>query len=278
MRATRLGRRPGAAGVGLTTGLLVVWAGLSASLGSVAGAAGVAAPLPSTATPSPVPGPRAAYQCAYNQATDAFTGANGTASAIGWEGNNQGVVTCLGGTFVVQYGVLYQDFGFGLYGGQRTTWTDADGYLPAQITTFRTAGAVVSITEFADRVVIGGHAYVAVYARVRVANPTNHAVTADPDPSSGLVPIATAPDTVAPHCRPSTTTWWPPTGSASPTPGPGTRRWPAPAASSSTSPTCGASGTGNWPASPECRCPTPPSTRPIAAGSSPPRSPAAATP
>jgi hypothetical protein len=109
------------------------------------------------------------------------------------------VVTCLGGTFVVQYGILYQDFGFGLYGGQRTTWTDADGYLPAQITTFRTAGAVVSITEFADRVVIGGHAYVAVYARVLVANPTDHAVSADPDPSSGLVPIATGPDTVAPH-------------------------------------------------------------------------------
>jgi hypothetical protein len=193
MRATRLGPRPLVVGVGLTVALLTAWGG--------AGPArpGVAAPVPSTANPPEVPGPRAAYQCAYNQSTDAFTGAHGTASAIGWEGNNQGVVTCLGGTFVVQYGVLYQDFGFGLYGGQRTTWTDADGYLPAQITTFRTAGAVVSITEFADRVVIGGNAYVAVYARVVVANPTDHAVTADPDPSSGLVPVATAPDTVAPH-------------------------------------------------------------------------------
>ena len=34
----------------------------------------------------------------------------------------------------------------------------------------------VAITEFADRVVLGGHPYVAVYSRVRVDNPTGHAV------------------------------------------------------------------------------------------------------
>jgi hypothetical protein len=189
------------AGVGLTVVLLTAWGGFPVPAGaaSTVGGSGAAPPPPSVATPAQVPGPAAAYQCAYNQSTDAFTGAYGTASAIGWEGNAQGVVTCLGGTFVVQYGILYQDFGFGLYGGQRTIWTDADGYLPAQITRFGYAGAVVSITEFADRLVIDGHAYVAVYARVAVANPTDHAVTADPDPSSGLVPIATAPDTVAPH-------------------------------------------------------------------------------
>ena len=80
------------------------------------------------------------YDCTYNVSTDAFTGAYGTASAIGWEGNEQGVVTCLGGTFFVQDGI-YKNFGFGIYDGAPTTWTDADGYLPAQITTFRRSGA-----------------------------------------------------------------------------------------------------------------------------------------
>ena len=152
---------------------------------------------PST-TPSGPTGPAAAYDCNFNLATDAFTGADATASAIGWEGNHQGVVTCLGGTFVVQNG-LNQNYGFGIYTGAPTTWVDADGYLPAQITTFRRARAVVAITEFADRVVIGGNAFVAVYARVEVTNPTNRQVDADPQPSPGLVPIDTAPTRVQPH-------------------------------------------------------------------------------
>ena len=67
---------------------------------------------------------------------------------------------------------LFQDDGFGIYAGQRTTWTDADGYLPAQTTTFTIGGgATVSITEFADRVVLGGAPFVAVYSRVRVVEP-----------------------------------------------------------------------------------------------------------
>ncbi len=78
---------------------------------------------------------RKSYDCKYNTSTSAFTGAGGTASAIGWEGNYEGVVTCLGGTFFVQDGIN-RDYGFGIYSGTPTTWTDAEGYLPAQITTF----------------------------------------------------------------------------------------------------------------------------------------------
>jgi hypothetical protein len=47
-------------------------------------------------------GTSAKYKCSFNVNTDAFTGAYGTASAIGWEGNASGVTTCLGGSFVVQ--------------------------------------------------------------------------------------------------------------------------------------------------------------------------------
>ena len=53
--------------------------------------------------------------------TEAFTGANGTASAIGWLGDHNSIVTCLGGTFVIQDGPgdLFQNDGFGIYDGQR---------------------------------------------------------------------------------------------------------------------------------------------------------------
>ena len=74
-----------------------------------------------------------------------------------------------------------------------------DGYLPAQVTTFTRAGAVVSITEFADRLVVHGDEYVAVYSRVSVHNPTGRAISADPEPAAGMVSLDTAPGAVAPH-------------------------------------------------------------------------------
>jgi hypothetical protein len=143
-------------------------------------------------------GPAPGYDCTLNLNTDAYTGADGTASAIGWEGNHEGVVTCLGGTFFVQNGID-RDYGFGIYAGTPTTWADADGYLPAQVTTFRSGRADVAITEFADKIVLDGDAYVAVYCRVAIDNPTDHLLVADPEPSPGLVALDATSDTVTPH-------------------------------------------------------------------------------
>jgi len=185
---------------------------LVAAVGSFAGsevdrpaAAAPVAGAPATTTGG---GPASRYDCdlTIRPADAAFTGADGTASEIGWEGNRQGVVTCLGGVFYIQ-DVLYPDqgigfgtnYGFGIYDGGPTTWTDADGYLPAQITSFSRDGAKVSITEFCDEVVLAGAPFVAVYSRVAVTNPTDHVVEADPDASPGLVPLDAAPDAVAPH-------------------------------------------------------------------------------
>ncbi len=177
--------------------------------GVLTGVAGPSSAAVATYPPGPgvgspgsggVTGQPGTYDCQFNINTDAFTGAYGTASAIGWEGNHQGVVTCLGGAFVVQDGINQnQNYGFGIYTGAPVSWVDADGYLPAQITTFRRSGAIVTITEFADRLVVGGNAFVAVYCRVGVTNPTNRAVAANPEPSPGLIPINRAPDKVAPH-------------------------------------------------------------------------------
>jgi len=136
--------------------------------------------------------------CAFNAVTEAITGAFGTASAIGWAGNAHGVVTCLGGAFAVTDG-SNRTFGFGIYAGGPTSWVDADGYLPAQITTFRRFGATVTITEFADQIDVAGRAYVAVYSRVAVANPTSRAIVAAPDPSSALIPLGAVSARVAPN-------------------------------------------------------------------------------
>ena len=136
--------------------------------------------------------------CTYNAKTEAWTGPFGTASAIGWAGNAQAVVTCLGGAFYVQDG-FNRVFGFGIYAGGPTTWEDTDGYLPAQVTSFARGHANVTITELADQVTVGGHAFVAVYARVAIANPTATAIVANPDPTPGLIPLATAPNRVGAH-------------------------------------------------------------------------------
>lgn len=167
------------------------------------GSAGAAPAITSgTGTGTTAPGPRPQYRCSFNVNTDAFTGAYGTASAIGWAGDHNSVITCLGGTFVVQDGPegFFNQYGFGIYDGQRTTWTDSDGYLPEQITTFHTTtGATVAISEFADEFVLRGNRFVAVYARVHVDNPTNETLTVDPQASPTLVPLDTARDTVRPH-------------------------------------------------------------------------------
>ncbi len=157
---------------------------------------------PASTSSSAPPGPRPQYRCSFNVNTDAFTGVYGTASAIGWLGNHNSVITCLGGTFVVQDGPAgyFTDYGFAIYNGQRTTWADADGYLPEQVTAFDTStGAHVAITELADEVTIGGNPFVAVYARVRVDNPTSTALTVDPGASPTLVPLDNAPNIVKAH-------------------------------------------------------------------------------
>jgi hypothetical protein len=153
---------------------------------SGAAAAGAAPASASSAAP---------YPCPAGGGAGFTTGVD--ASAIGWLGNGQGATACLGGSFYVPNGID-TTYGFGVYNDSPTTWTNADGYLPALVTSFTSAGAQVSITNFGDRVVIGGNPYVLIYSRVAVRNPTSQTLTVDPQPSAGLVPLNSAPDQVSP--------------------------------------------------------------------------------
>jgi hypothetical protein len=178
------------------------------SLGGLAFSAGAASAAPAASVTAPP------YSCAPNGPAGSQTvyGTFGDASVIGWAGNSQGVVACLGGSFWVDTSgpdggpgsastaaVTGTTYGYGIYDDSSTTWTNADGYLPALVTGFHRDGAAISITNFGDDVTIGGHAYVVIYSRVQVANPTGQTISVDPQPSAGLVPLNSAPVAVPPH-------------------------------------------------------------------------------
>ncbi|MGI9007367.1 MAG: hypothetical protein ACR2FU_14435, partial [Streptosporangiaceae bacterium] len=169
-----------------------------------AGAAGAASPAPAGEP----------YSCAPNGPPGSQTiyGTFGDASALGWTGNTQAAVACLGGSFFVDTSpadagpgsgstapVTGTSYGYGVYNDTATTWANAGGYLPALITSFRADGAKVAITNFGDKVTIGGHAYVVIYSRVQVTNPTGRTISVDPQPSTGLVPLNSAPVPVPAH-------------------------------------------------------------------------------
>jgi hypothetical protein len=173
---------------------------LTAAAALVAGTAAAAAPARAAGTAPP-------YPCVPNGPAGSQTvyGTFGDASAIGWAGNSQGVVACLGGSFWVDTSgpdggpgsastkaVTGTTYGYGVYDDSKTTWANADGYLPAMVTTFHRDGATIAITDFGDQVSIGGHRYVIVYSRVAVTNPGPSPISVDPQASAGLIPLDSA--------------------------------------------------------------------------------------
>jgi hypothetical protein len=189
--------------------------GALAAVALVLGGTGLAA---ATSAPSRHPAALATagepYTCSPNgpAGNQTIFGTFGDASVIGWPGNSQAVVACLGGSFFVDTSaagagpgsgaataVTGTSYGYGIYDDTSTTWANADSYLPALVTTFHRDGARISITNFGDDVSAGGHPVMLVYSRVQVANPTAHALTVDPQPSAGLVPLNAVSDTVPAH-------------------------------------------------------------------------------
>ena len=146
---------------------------------------------PAAAPAGPVAEP---YSCG-QIGTNTYGGTFGDAAVIGWAGDTDGVIACLGGSFYVRDGKNLT-LGYGIYNDTPTTWVNAGGYLPALVTSFTSHGAAVAITNFADRVVIGGHPYVVIYSRVRIHNPTGHAITLSPQATPGLTALNHASDTV----------------------------------------------------------------------------------
>ena len=190
-------RRPGPRKAAALLGSAALLAGTAVLPAAQAASAAATAAPPYSCTPNGPAGNQTVY------------GTFGDASVLGWTGNHQGVPACLGGSFfVISHGqpgngtttpVTGTTYGYGVYDDSPTTWANADGYLPALVTTFHRDGARISITNFGDKVTIGGHAYVVIYSRVQVSNPTGQALSIDPQASACLVPLDSAGDTVPAH-------------------------------------------------------------------------------
>ncbi|HKE13439.1 MAG TPA: RICIN domain-containing protein [Kofleriaceae bacterium] len=138
-------------------------------------------------------------------------------SAIGWQGNWYPAFSYLSGSYFARgvpstftqgstsyCGAMYSfgAFTFGLAGGQSPPaqsiqWTMDSGYLPALRTSFARNNVAISITNFANRVVIGGNPFVLAYTRVSVTNNGSGAVTVPPGGSGpNLVRLTPAGDSV----------------------------------------------------------------------------------
>ncbi|MFL6119164.1 MAG: hypothetical protein ACJ73U_06060, partial [Actinophytocola sp.] len=132
-------------------------------------------------------------------------------TAIGWDGNYWPVTAFLSGSFFARgvnstfNGLCGGMYTFSAYNfgsapaAQSVQWTEDSGYLPAMTTT-RTSGTVgITIKNFANRVTIGGNAFVLVYTRVSVRNNGSSPVTVPPGGAGpNLVRLtSSALDTVA---------------------------------------------------------------------------------
>jgi hypothetical protein len=117
---------------------------------------------------------------------------------IGWDGDKDAAIAHRDGSFDIRAGKNIT-VGFGIYNNpSKLQWTNAGGYYPALTTRFERDNTTVTITNFGDRVTVGGNAYVAVYSRVAVFNHDSAAHTESPAASSQLLALNSASTTVQP--------------------------------------------------------------------------------
>jgi hypothetical protein len=139
-------------------------------------------------------------------------------SAIGWQGNFYPAFAYLSGSYFARgvpntftqgstsyCGAMYSftAFTFGLAAGQSPPaqsiqWTNESGYLPSLRTSFTRNNVAISITNFANRVDLGGSPFVLAYTRISVTNNSTATVTVPPGGSGpNLVRLTAVNDSVA---------------------------------------------------------------------------------
>ncbi|MFL6142944.1 MAG: hypothetical protein ACJ72N_13895 [Labedaea sp.] len=139
-------------------------------------------------------------------------------SALGWPSNWYAAFAYLSGSYFARgvpttfrqgntslCGAMYSfnAFTFGLAAGQSPPaqsiqWTMESGYLPALRTSFSRNNVAISITNFANRAVLGGNPFVLAYTRISVTNNSTATVTVPPGGSGpNLVRLTPVNDAVA---------------------------------------------------------------------------------
>jgi len=84
-----------------------------------------------------------------------------------------------------------------LPGDASVAWFNAEGWLPAPVTRFERDGCTVTITQFGDRVTLGGKDFVAAYARVAISNHSGVVRTLVPGQSPQFAVLRQDPPEIA---------------------------------------------------------------------------------
>jgi hypothetical protein len=190
-----------------TTAATRVWALSGYSAGSSGGGfQGLPSVAPNACKNSSLPN---AYGTNFPTPADPNGQGFANVTALGWTGNYWPVYEYLSGAFFARgvpttysangtsyCGAMYSfsayDYG-GAPGAQSVQWTEASGYLPAMTTTRTVGSVVIAITDFADKVTIGGNPFMLVYVQVAVTNNGSSAVTVPPGGSGpGLVQLTSS--------------------------------------------------------------------------------------
>jgi Carbohydrate binding module (family 6) len=93
---------------------------------------------------------------------------------LGWDGDKDAVFAYMTGGYHIR-DTKNIDVSFGIYdnvthSAQTVQWYNESGYLPCLTTQFERDNCTVKISNFGDKVTIGGNDYVAIYSRVSIYN------------------------------------------------------------------------------------------------------------
>lgn len=112
----------------------------------------------------------------------------GLVSSFGWEGDKDAPIAYIDGSYRLRdHGNTMITFGVPDIPG-KIGWRNAEGYLPAFISTYAKAGLEYTIQSFSDDATIGGDRFEVAYSRMTVKNTTTGGL-ALPRVSSALIPL-----------------------------------------------------------------------------------------
>jgi len=112
----------------------------------------------------------------------------GLVSSFGWEGDHDAPIAFIDGSYRLRdHGNVTVTFGVPDVPG-KIDWHNAEGYLPAFVSTYTKNGLKHTVQSFADAVRVGGRRYEIAYSRMTTKNTTGAAL-ALPTVSKQLVPL-----------------------------------------------------------------------------------------
>lgn len=123
----------------------------------------------------------------------------GLTGVFGWEGDRHAPIAFIDGSFLLRdRGSVLIHFGFTAKQiTSKIDWTNKEDFLPCLVSRFHAGETEVKIENFADKLTLNGHDFVAAYARMTLTNRGAKPVVVPPY-STFLEPLTPVPDFVMP--------------------------------------------------------------------------------